>query len=53
MDNIWDYIYKTIKDIEVKKIDYNLNILAIVDETPIVLESITDITIEKRGGKAF
>ena len=51
LENISEYIFKAIKDNIKRKIYLNPNIVANVDETPIVLEPITGITIEKKGKK--
>ena len=49
MEIIREYIFKTIKDNLERQIYLNPNIVANVDETSIVLEPITGITIEKKG----
>jgi len=49
LENICEYIFKAIKDIIERKIYLNPNIVDNVDETSIVLEPITGITIEKKG----
>ena len=53
MENIREYIYTAIKDNIEKNISLYPNIVANVDETPIVLEPITSTTIEKRGTKTI
>ena len=51
LENIREYIFKAIKGNIERKIYLNHNIVANVDETPIVLEPITGITIEKKEKK--
>ena len=53
MENIHEYLFKAIKDNIERKIYLNPNIVANVDETPIVLEPITGLTIEKKGQKTI
>jgi len=53
MKNIHKYIYNAVKDIMEKEIYFNSNIVANINETPIVLEPITGFTIEKKGQKTI
>ena len=51
LENIHEYLFKAIKENIERNIYLNPNIVANVDETSIVLEPITGITIEKKGKK--
>lgn len=53
MENIHEYLFKATKDNIERKLYLNPNIVANVDETPIVLEPITGLTIEKKGQKTI
>ena len=46
-------ILNAVKDSIERKIYLNPNIVAYVDQTPIVLETIAGVTIKKRGQKAI
>ena len=51
LENIHEFLFKATKDNIERKLYLNPNIVANVDETPIVLEPITGITIEKKRTK--
>ena len=51
LENLRDYLYTALKDNYEYNTDVNSNILANVDETPLVLESLTGTTLEKIGEK--
>ena len=54
MENVREFLYKALKDnYEYNNTDINANILANVDETPIVMEPITGTTLEKIGEKTL
>ena len=52
LDNVRDYLYKALKDNYEYNTDINSNIIANIDEIPIVLEPITRTTLEKIGEKS-
>jgi len=47
LENVREFLYKALKDNYEYNTDINANILANVDETPIVMEPITGTTLEK------
>ena len=51
MENIDEYLFNMIKDNIERKIYLNLNIASNVDESPLILESNTGTTIEKKDKK--
>ena len=51
LENVREFLYKAIKDNYEYNTDINSNIIANVDETPVVLEPITGTTLEKIGEK--
>ena len=53
MENIDEYLFNMIKDNIERKIYLNPNIVADVDETPLVLEEFTGTTIEKKRQKTI
>ena len=53
MENIDEYLFNMIKDNIERKIYLNPNIVADVDETPLVLEEFTGTTIEIKKQKNY
>lgn len=51
LENVREFLYNALKDNYEYNTDINANIIANVDETPIVLEPITGTTLEKIGEK--